>query len=74
MTGCSAAVPVQIDSGDAEVRANCASSIASLLCQDSPDMASNVDRLVRAGLVRRLVSRALDPEPAVVIQSIGALR
>jgi hypothetical protein len=64
----------QIDSADAEVRANCASSIASLLSQDSPDTASNVDRLVRAGVVRRLVARALDPEPSVVIQAIGALR
>lgn len=64
----------QLDSGEEEERAVCCESIASLLAMEGPEAGANRERMLSAGLTRRLVARVLDPAPAVALQAVGALR
>ena len=64
----------QLESGDSEARANSCAGIASLLCVEGALLTLNLQRLLGAGIIRKLVVRVCDPVHAVVLQALGALR
>jgi hypothetical protein len=64
----------QLESGDSEARANSCAGIASLLCVEGALLQSNLQRLLSAGIIRKLLQRVCDPQHAVVLQALGALR